>query len=98
MRNVPIKTRDEIKVMGEGGKIGARVVEYVFSETHVGVSTLELENKANQFLSQFKEVKPAFKGFNGYKHSLVTCLNEEVVHGIPSERKIKDGDVLTIDF
>ncbi len=63
-----------------------------------GVSTLDLDQVAERRTAE-RKARPAFKGYRGYPASLCTSINEEVVHGIPSaSRKLKDGDILSLDF
>jgi methionyl aminopeptidase len=70
-----------------------RVVESVAS----GVTTLELNSIAEKEVAKHK-AKPAFKGYSGYPCSLCCSLNDQVVHGIPSNNPLKDGDILSLDF
>ena len=94
------KSKDEILKMRESGKIVASVLNYLSENTKSGMSTWDLEELANEFLySNFKNVRPAFKGYMGYPTSLCVSINDEVVHGIPSKKKIiSDGDIVSIDF
>lgn len=92
-----LKTPQEIEIMQEGGKITAGIMIELLNMAEVGIRTLDLEQKAEQLIKKH-QVKSAFKGFQGYKYNLVTCLNEEIVHGLPSQRKLKRGDLLTLDF
>lgn len=83
--------------MKEAGKILAETLEKTMNFAKVGMSTLELDQFAEDFIKS-KNAKPGFKGFNGYKYTLCTALNDQIVHGIPrNDKKISDGDLLTID-
>jgi len=97
MELIPLKTPHQIKTMRAGGQITALILDQLFRSVRSGVTTRQLEEQADQLLRQHP-VKPAFKDFEGYRYNLVTCVNEEVVHGIPSPRALEDGDLLTIDF
>ena len=92
-----IKTPQEIEIMAQGGKIAGEILAELITFAKVGMETLELEAKTNQLIKQHG-VTSSFNGFYGYPYSLVVCLNDEVVHGMPSKRIIADGDVLTVDF
>ncbi len=92
-----IKTETEIQKMQVGGKILAFIMDELLRQAQVGITTIELNEIADELCKQ-NHVIPSFKGYEGYQHCLVTCINEEIVHGIPSDRVLKDGDVLTLDF
>lgn len=97
MSTIPLKTPSQIEIMRAGGQITATIVDELFQAVRPGITTLELEKLSEKLVTQHP-VQPAFKGFEGYRYNLVTCVNEEVVHGIPSRRQLNAGDVLTIDF
>ncbi len=94
---IPIKSPEEIAIMAKAGQIAANIREKLATLAQPGVTTLELDQKAAA-LMQSAGVTPSFLGFDGYQHNIVTCINEEVVHGIPSNRPLKTGDLLTIDL
>ncbi len=97
-RNVVIKTRDEIQFMLEANQIVAETLVMLKDVTEVGMTTWDLDKLAEE-LCEKKNAKPAFKGYRGFPGSLCVSINEEVVHGIPSrKRKLKRGDILSIDF
>ncbi len=79
----------------------ARRLKIVFQELKksikTGMTTLELDQKAERLIEDQK-AKPAFKGYRGYPACICTSINEEVVHGIPSKRKLKEGDLLSLDI
>lgn len=92
-----IKTPEEINLMRHGGKILAEVLEKVCEMAHPGISTFELNEFAEKFIRNHGGI-PSFKGYRGFPAALCTSINEEIVHGIPSENRIlKEGDLLTID-
>lgn len=96
-----IKTPDELRVMRHAGKIVADVLERLQKEVRPGVTTLELDRIAEEMTLQRGAV-PAFKGYRVgprvYPASLCVSINEEVVHGIPSPRALREGDIVGLDF
>ncbi|MCK9186184.1 type I methionyl aminopeptidase [Candidatus Gracilibacteria bacterium] len=95
--NIPIKTPEEIDAMREGGKVLAQTLDEVLKHIEIGVSTLELDKIAEEFILS-KGMIPGFKGIYGFPKTLCVALNEVVVHGIPrADEILKDGDLLTID-
>ena len=93
-----VKTPDEIKIMQDANQIVAEVLCMLQKTVTPGISTFELDQMAED-LCRSRNSKPAFKGYHGFPSSLCVSLNEEVVHGIPSrERKLKKGDILSVDF
>lgn len=95
---VLVKTPDEIKIMQEANQIVAEVLSMLFEVTEPGISTFELDKMAEELCLKRNSI-PAFKGYHGFPNSLCVSINEEVVHGIPSrKRKLKKGDILSVDF
>ncbi len=98
-----LKSKAEIKTMREADRIVAKVLDAVREQTRPGVSTLDLDLMAEE-MTRKMGAEPAFKGYQGagpypFPGSLCTSINEEVVHGIPSaKRKLKEGDILSVDF
>jgi methionyl aminopeptidase len=90
----------EINVMRKSGRLVALVLDHLSSRVKPGVTTMDLEETALDFLKTTEpEAIPAFKGYMGYPAALCVSINQEIVHGIPSKtRVIKDGDVVSIDF
>lgn len=97
-RNIIIKSDDEILLMQEANQIVAETLTMLQDVVEVGISTWELDKLAEE-LCLTKKAKPAFKGYRGFPGSLCVSVNEEVVHGIPSrKKKLKKGDIISIDF
>ena len=94
---IPIKKPEEIEIIKEGSKITAFILKRVLEKAKPGVRGVELENLAESLLEKFK-VKASFKTVKDYPFALCLSLNEEVVHGLPSKRRFKEGDLLSIDF
>lgn len=92
-----LKSQDEIMRMADSCRIVAEVFEGVRGNVKPGVTTKELDDYVESFILS-KSAKPAFKGYRGYPSSVCTSVNEEVVHGIPSSRKLKDGDIISLDI
>lgn len=97
-RNIVIKTPYEIRLMHKANQIVADTLIMLENVVEVGITTWELDKLAEE-LCLSKKAKPAFKGYRGFPGSLCVSVNEEVVHGIPSrKRKLKKGDIISIDF
>jgi methionyl aminopeptidase len=93
---ITIKTPEEIQMMKRAGKILAQVMKEVEKMVKPGVSTKYLDKAAEGLILRYG-AKPNFKGYQGFPATLCTCLNEEVVHCLPSERKLKEGDIVSLD-
>ena len=95
---IPIKSEEEIKILAEANRIVAAILQSLKSIVRPGVSTKELEHLADELIKKSGAI-PAFKGYKGYPASICTSVNEEVVHGIPSSKRIlKDGDIVGVDL
>ncbi|AEM79582.1 type I methionyl aminopeptidase [Thermoanaerobacter wiegelii] len=92
-----IKSKNEIDLMRTAGKVIANLFEVLERAIKPGVTTLELNRIAEDFIIK-NGCKPAFKGLYGFPASICASINEEVVHGIPSLRKLKEGDIISIDL
>jgi methionyl aminopeptidase len=92
-----IKTENEIELMREGGKILGKLLKELIDLAKPGVSTLELDRFAYEFILS-SGAKPSFLNYNGFPASLCISLNEVLIHGIPKENIIiKEGDKVSID-
>jgi len=94
---IKIKTLNEIEVMRQGGKILAFVLFELAKAVKPGITTKELDELAEKLIYQ-KGALPGFKGFDGYPSALCTSVNEEIVHALPSKRKLKEGDIIGLDL
>ncbi|MGQ0695568.1 MAG: type I methionyl aminopeptidase, partial [Nitrospiraceae bacterium] len=92
-----LKTPAEIEVMAEASRMVADVLEIVRMEVRPGVSTDELDRLAEEAILARGGI-PAFKGYRNYPKTLCASVNEQVVHGIPSKRTLKDGDIIGLDL
>lgn len=92
-----LKSPSEIEKMRRSNQIVAEILEEIKKVVRPGITTRDLEELAGDLLAK-KKAKPAFKGYNGFPAALCTSINEEIVHGIPSDRVLKEGDILSLDF
>lgn len=95
--NITIKTPDEIRIMREGGRMLAQVLKVTSLGAVDGITTKELAMIANEELTKLGG-EPAFLGYGGFPDIICISVNDEVVHGIPSQKIIKDGDIVSLDF
>ncbi|MEQ8161180.1 MAG: type I methionyl aminopeptidase, partial [Smithellaceae bacterium] len=94
---VILKLPDEIERARASSQIVAEVLNKLRDRVKPGATTKELDRFAEE-VARKRGAKPAFKGYRGYPYSLCTSVNEEVVHGMPSERILKEGDIISLDF
>ena len=98
---IPLKSIEEIEFIRESSRIVADVLKLVGAQVRPGITTIELDKVAEDFIRSMGG-EPAFKGYgwdkkNLFPATLCTSIDAEVVHGIPSKRMLKDGDLLSID-
>ena len=94
---VILKTPEEIEGMKEAGRLSAAVLREVGARCVPGVSTLELDEFAEDYIRRNGGI-PTFKGYGGFPGSICASINEQIVHGIPSSSvKLKSGDIISID-
>jgi methionyl aminopeptidase len=94
---VILKLPDEIERLRTSNGIVAEILAELRERAKPGVTTLELD-RLSETLSRKSRVVPAFKGYRGYPFALCTSVNGEVVHGMPSDRPLVPGDILSLDF
>lgn len=92
-----IKSKEEVQMMRRAGKVVAQVLERLKTAVSPGLMTKELNRIAEEELHRLG-AKASFKGYRGYPASLCVSINEEIVHGIPSERRLLEGDIVSLDF
>jgi methionyl aminopeptidase len=90
------KTEREIEIMRHAGKIVALTHQELKKHVQPGISTLELDAIAEKLIRSH-DALPSFKGYNGFTGSICASVNEELVHGIPGKRVLKEGDIISID-
>ena len=96
--SILLKSKEEIEIMREANRIVAEVLDELKKIIMPGITTEELNSVAER-ITKKRGAKPAFKGYGGYPKSLCVSINDEVVHGIPSKkRKVKKGDIVSIDY
>ena len=94
---ISLKSKQEIDIMREASKRLKVVLQELKRSIKAGMTTLEIDQKAERLIGAQKAT-PAFKGYRGFPACVCTSINEEVVHGIPSKRKLKEGDLLSLDI
>ena len=92
-----LKTVDEIAVMAWASRVVAETLEVLKNAVHPGITTDELDRLAEQEI-RARGARPAFKGYRSYPKTLCASVNEQVVHGIPSKRVLKEGDIIGLDL
>jgi len=93
---IVLKSADEIDKIRRASRIVAEVLRELSDLIRAGVTTRELDRIAEEKILA-RRARPAFKGYRGYTATLCTSVNEEVVHGIPSDRRLKEGDIVGVD-
>jgi len=95
---IQLKSARELDLMAQGGKILAATVETLRAAVRPGISTGELDRIAEEFIRGHEGAVPAFKGLYGFPGSICASVNSEIVHGIPSPKRVlKEGDIISID-
>jgi methionyl aminopeptidase len=95
---ITIKSPREIETMARAGHIVAETLALMRRSVRPGVSTLELDDLAEEFIRSHPGARPSFKGLYGFPKTLCTSINEEIVHGIPSARRVlRHGNIVSID-
>jgi methionyl aminopeptidase len=94
---IQLKSSREPEIMSSAGKVTFRILNEIAALVAPGITTLELDQFAEKRCNEL-HVKPAFKGYHGFPGSICTSVNDEVVHGIPSKRVLKEGDIVGLDF
>ena len=93
---IELKTAGEIELMRQAGRVVAGLLAHLSRLVQPGVKTKTLDDEARAYLRR-AGAQPAFLGYRGFPASICVSVNEEVVHGIPGERKISEGDLVSID-
>ncbi len=92
-----IKTQSEIEIMKKGGEILSSILNTLAKETKPGISTKYIDARARELVSEYG-VKASFLGYDNFPAAICVSINEEIVHGVPSDRIIEDGDLVKIDM
>jgi len=94
---IVLKSDREIELIREAGKVVAGALEAIKKAVRPGVTTRELDQIAEEYILGHNAL-PAFKGYHGFPATICASVNEEVVHGIPGLRKLKSGDIISVDI
>ncbi len=95
---IQLKSKREIEIMAQAGRILAATHEYLRGQIRPGMSTMDVDVLAEAFIRSHDGAIPSFKGLYGFPNSICASVNEEIVHGIPSKKKIlNEGDILAVD-
>jgi methionyl aminopeptidase len=94
---ITLKSKREIETMRAASRAASEILAELRAACGPGVTTRELD-RISEEATRRHGAQPAFKGYRGYPHSLCASINQEVVHGIPAERQLKDGDIVGLDF
>lgn len=94
---VILKSPREIEKIRQSNVMVAEILEILRQKVEPGVNTLELDRLSEE-LARDRNAQPAFKGYRGYPFSLCASVNQQVVHGFPSKRPLREGDILSMDF
>ncbi|MBP6084665.1 type I methionyl aminopeptidase [Candidatus Gracilibacteria bacterium] len=92
-----IKSKQEVAIMAEAGKKLRSVLQALKAEVRPGITTLSLDKLAERLIIE-SGAKVSFKGYQGYPHTLCASVNDQVVHCFPSERILKEGDIVSLDL
>jgi methionyl aminopeptidase len=95
---IQLKSAREIDLMAQGGKILGATVAMLRGAVKPGMSTADLDKLAEEFIRSHDGAVPAFKGLYGFPGSICSSVNHEIVHGIPSKKRVlRDGDIISLD-
>ena len=92
-----IKSAEELAIMRQAGKIVGSVLEILSHQVKPGMTTMELDIIAAREVAKLG-AKPSFKGYRGFPATLCVSVNDEIVHGIPGKRALREGDIVSLDF
>jgi len=93
---IPIRSAEEVELLRQSNLLVSKTLAEIAKWIRPGISTLELDRKAEEFIRDNGAV-PAFLGYNGFPNTLCTSVNSVVVHGIPSNYQLKEGDIVSVD-
>ena len=95
---IQLKSNREIELMAQGGVILGQTLKLLRGSVRPGMTTAELDRIGEDFIRSHEGATPAFKGLYGFPGSICTSINDEIVHGIPSKKRVlKEGDIVSID-
>lgn len=94
---IPLKSKEDLEMLRQSGKVLAGILRRIQEFIKAGVSTAEINRLAEELVSGQNAIA-AFKGYRGFPASICTSVNEEIVHGIPGTRILKEGDIISLDL
>lgn len=94
---IPLKSKEDLEMLRTTGKILAKIMRDLKKFVRIGVSTKEIDQFAEELVLR-ENTLPAFKGYKGFPATICTSINEEIVHGLPGERALNDGDIISLDL
>jgi methionyl aminopeptidase len=94
---IPLKSEEDLEMIRRSGKILSRVMQKLCASIQEGLTTAQLDQLAEVLVSK-EGATPAFKGYKGFPANICISINEEIIHGIPGERKLKNGDLISLDL
>jgi methionyl aminopeptidase len=94
---IPLKSKQDLEMIRQSGKILAKIMQKLREFIRAGISTQEIDQLAEELVRKENAI-PAFKGYKGFPANICTSINEEIVHGIPGERKLENGDIISLDL
>ena len=94
---IPLKSEKDLEMLKRAGKILASVLRELELLAKPGIKTIEIDSVAEELMRKQKAI-PAFKGYKGFPATVCASINEEIVHGIPGERALLEGDILSLDL
>lgn len=92
-----LKSPEEIEMMAQACSLVAKTLDYVGNMIRPGITTRKIEQAAEEYIRS-NDATPAFKGYRGYPATICASVNNEVIHGIPSDRVLEEGDILGVDL
>src|SRR5208283_36504 len=93
-----IKTAEEIAVMRDAGRIVATVLQKMKEAVKPGIKTRQLDKLAEEEIGRWNGARTSFKGYHGFPANVCVSVNDEIVHGIPGNRVLTEGDIVSLDF
>lgn len=93
---IRLKTKEQIEQIRQNGIIASKLFKYLKTVIYPGITTMEIDKIAEVFIRDHKAI-PSFKGYEGFPCSVCASVNEEIIHGIPCKRVLKEGDIIGID-
>ena len=92
---IPIKSEEDIRMLRKAGEILSKIMQKLKTEIKPGMRTKDIDRMAEELISA-QSALPAFKNYQGFPSNICISVNEEVIHGIPGERVIEEGDIVSL--